>query len=227
MVEKEEIQELIVQIKKSSLKNHTLDSLLYNTEKYSGEIREKEILIWRSAYFLRGVYPIFYLSFDNNDKLNGLRTEMNPFGKLVGKLTILVFMIFSISMLFWNELWTGFFQTLFMLTGGFLLYLIMRKAEKEEKKILTEELKTTIEEIEREKFPERFKNTPKPKQEQKINQWTFKKTMIRFILYPFCVFIIYFSATGLIPSGKGFLGFFGIGISLAYLYADLYAIFKK
>lgn len=227
MVEKKDIEELIIQRKKSTLKNHSLDALFYNVLRYSGEIREKEILIWRSAYFLRGAYPVFHLSFNKNDQLNGIRTEMNPFGKIVGKISILAVVAFSLTLLFWNDLTTGIFQVLFILSGAFILYLIMRKAEKEEKKRLTEELQNTIEEIERTKFPERFEGISKTKPEPVEKVWTFKKILIRLVFYPFCILLIYVSATGLIPNGKGYLGLFGIAVSVLYLVADLSSIFKK
>ncbi len=91
---------------------------------------------------------------------------------------------------------------------------------------MTVELRESIEKIEREKFPEKFAGWVK-KEIPKEKEWTIKKILTRIIFYPFSLFIIYLSLTGLIPQGKIGKGIFGILICSAYLYSDLYSIFKK
>jgi hypothetical protein len=88
MVEKKDIEKSIIQNKKSSLKNHWNDAFLINSTKYSGEVKQNELLIWRSSPFLRGAYPVFHLTFDKDNKLNGIKTEKNPYHKLQNKTTI-------------------------------------------------------------------------------------------------------------------------------------------
>ena len=44
MVDKKNIEKLIIQNKKSTLKNHWNDAFFYNTTKYSGEIKQNELL---------------------------------------------------------------------------------------------------------------------------------------------------------------------------------------
>ncbi|MGX1930060.1 hypothetical protein [Flagellimonas sp. 2504JD4-2] len=102
----------------------------------------------------------------------------------------------------------------------------MRKVSRTEKKIMTDELKETIENIEKEKFPEKFiarleKNIPKE------NEWTLKKIITRIFFYPFCMGIIYLCLTGFLPKGQYFYALFGTAVCGAYLYSDLSSIFKK
>mgnify|MGYP001265544311 CR=1 FL=1 len=85
MLQKQNLK-LIVQNKKSNLTNHWNDVFHYKTTKYSREIKRNELLIWRSSHFLRGAYPIFNLTFNQNDELNGIRTKKNPYHKLLNKI---------------------------------------------------------------------------------------------------------------------------------------------
>ena len=160
MVEKKDIEKLIVQNKKSNLKNHWNDAFFYNTIKYSGEIKPNELLIWRSSHFLRGAYPIFHLTFDRNNKLNGIKTEKNPYHKLLNKITI-GFLIVLISGLFLTaDLKMSVIETIGISVIGLLLRLVLGKAKKYETKLLTDELKEAIENIEQANNPELI-NTPK------------------------------------------------------------------
>lgn len=212
--------------KKSTLKAHFYDALFYNTTKYSGEIRETEVLLWSSSYWLRGAYPIFHLHFDKNNHLSRISTQSNPFGKIVFCFIILGTLLFALAPIIGYGFPEGLPLSIFVIIIGFFLFLIMRKVKKQETKIMTEELRESIEQIEREKFPEKFAGQTK-KEILKENEWTVKKIFTRIILYPFTLLIIYISITGLILQGKIGKGIFGILICSAYLYSDLYAVFKK
>ena len=87
MIEKKNIETLIIQNKKSNLKNHWYDAYSYNKIKYSGEIRPNELHIWRSSHFLRGAYPIFHLTFDQNTRLKSIKLEKNLYHKFLDKFT--------------------------------------------------------------------------------------------------------------------------------------------
>ncbi len=86
MIEKKDIQKLVLERKKSTLRTHFNDMFFVNNLRYSGEIRKNEILLWYSSHWLRGGYPIFHLAFDSENKLAGIKTELNPFGKLLNKI---------------------------------------------------------------------------------------------------------------------------------------------
>ncbi|MEH1008374.1 hypothetical protein VDP25_11560 [Winogradskyella sp. ECml5-4] len=230
MVEKKDIEKLIIQNKKSTLKNHWNDVFFYNTTKYSGEIKPNELLIWRSAHFLRGAYPIFHLTFDQNAELNRIKTEKNPFHKLLNKISIGFFILLVLFLLITTEFKTAIIGIIGISVIGTLLYLVMSKTKKYETKILTDELKEAIETIEREKNPELI-NKPKTElKKEKIKEWTFTKILTRLLLYPFCLFILFFSITAFLPGAifkSNTLGVFGIIISLAYPVTDLIIIFRK
>ncbi len=226
MIEKTDIEELVLENKKSTLGTHFYDAFFYNTLKYSGEIRKNEILLWTSSFWLRGGYPVFNLKFDSKNQLKGISTELNPFGKFIKLFMFIALGFFAILPLFGNGLKEGLALSLFILVTALFLFLIMRKAKIHEEKIVTEELKETIENIERKKYPEKFKNRPK-QEKPKENEWTLKKILTRIIFYPLCIVIIYFCLKEILPNGKAIHGLFGIGVCGAYLVADILNMIKK
>ncbi|MGG5487512.1 hypothetical protein [Gaetbulibacter sp. PBL-D1] len=227
MAEKKNIEKLIVQNKKSNLKNHWNDAFFYNTTKYSGEIKPNELLIWRSSHFLRGAYPIFHLTFDQNNKLNGIKKEKNPYHKLLNKITI-GFLIVLISGLFLStDLKMAVIGTIGISVIGLLLRLVLGKAKKYETKLLTDELKEAIENIEQANNPVQINKPKSESKTEKVKEWTFTKVLTRLLLYPFCLLILWFSITGFLSEGKTLYGIFGIVVALAYPIADILLIFGK
>ena len=227
MTEKKDIEKLIVQNKKSNLKNHWNDSFFYNTTKYSGEIKPNELLIWRSSHFLRGAYPVFHLTFDQNNQLNGIKKEKNPYHKLLNKLTI-GFLIILISGLFiTTDLKTAIIGTIGIAVIGTLLSLVLGKSKRYETKLLTDELREAIESIEHANNPELINKPKSESKKEKVKEWTFTKVLTRLLLYPFCLLILWFSITGFLPDGKTLYGIFGIVVALAYPIADILMIFGK
>lgn len=217
MVKKKDIEKLIIQNKESSLKNHWKDVYFYNTTKYSGEIRENEILIWRSSHFLRGAYPIFHLSFNQNNQLNGIKTENNPYYKFLNKITITFFVLSAIALFLYTNLKTTIIYIILISIIGILLHLILFKSKKYETKLLTEELKEAIENIEQLNNPELIN---KPKKE-KVKEWMFTKILTQLLLYSFCLLILWVSITKFLPEEKILYGIFGIIIALVYPISDL------
>lgn len=232
MVEKKDIEKLIIQNKKSTLKNHWNDAFFYNTTKYSGEIKPNELLIWRSAHFLRGAYPIFHLTFDQNEKLNGIKTEKNPFYKLLNKISIGFFIVLALVLLFTTEFKTAIFGIIGITLIGTLLHLVLSKAKKYETNILTDELKNAIENIERKNNPKLI-NKPKAElKKEKVKEWTFTKILTRVILYPFCLFMIYLCIQMILNPDPNHLrqrplGIIGIIIIGGYLVIDIIIIVKN
>ncbi|MCK8520416.1 hypothetical protein M0D21_02490 [Aquimarina sp. D1M17] len=227
MAGKKDIEKLIIQNKKSNLKNHWNDAFFYNTTKYSGEIKQNEILIWRSSRFLRSVYPVYHLTFDQQAKLSGIRTEKNPYHKFLNKVTIGFIILLILGLIFTTNFKVVIIGLIVIAVIGTLLYLFTVKVRNYETSLLTEELKETIENIERSNNP---KIETKPKQKfngEKVKEWTFAKIITRLLLYPFCLVIIYFSIVGLIQNGQLIRGIFGIVIALAYPIADILLIFGK
>ena len=232
MVEKKDIEKLIIQNKKSTLKNHWNDAFFYNTTKYSGEIKPNELLIWRSAHFLRGAYPIFHLTFDQNGELNGIKTEKNPYHKLLNKISIVFFIVLVLVLLFTTEFKTALIGIIGISVIGTLLHLLMSKAKKYETKNLTNELKEAIGNIERANNPE-LANKPKADlKKEKVKEWTFTKILTRIILYPFCLFILYLCIQMILNPDPNHprqrpLGIFGIIVVGGYLVADITIIVRN
>lgn len=227
MVEKKDIEKLIVQNKKSNLKNHWNDAFFYNSTKYSGEIKPNELLIWRSAHFLRGVYPIFHLTFDQNGKLSRIKTKKNPYHKLLDKISIGFFILLALFLLITTEFKSAIIGIIGISVIGILLHLIMSKSKKYETKILTDELKEAIENIEQVKNPKFISKQKMESKKEKVKEWTFTKILTRLLLYPFCLLILWFSMTGFFPEGKTLYGIFGIAVALAYPIADILLVVGK
>jgi hypothetical protein len=232
MVEKKNLEKLIVQNKKSTLKNHWNDAFFYNTTKYSGEIKPNELLIWRSAHFLRGAYPIFHISFDQNGKLNGIKKEKNPYHKLLNKISIGFFSVLALILLFTTEFKTAIIGIIGISVIGTLLHLVMSKAKKYETKILTDELQEAIENIERENNPELISKPKTKLKKEKVKEWTFTKILTRLILYPFCLLILYLFIQMILNPDPNHLrqrplGIIGIIIVGGYLIVDITIIVKN
>ena len=225
MLRKKDIETLIAEEKESKLATHFYDALTYNTTKYSGEVRKDEILLWSSSYWLRGGYPIFHLHFNTENLLVKITTEPNPFGKLINKLAIIAIVFFTLLPIIGYGLTEGWFLSLFVLFVATVVFFIMRKSGINEKQIMTQELKEAIEAIEKAKFPEKFLGqleNPEPLK----NEWTFKKIIVRLIMYPICALIIYVSIVFALPGGKPIHGLIAIGICVLYYVADLSNIIK-
>ena len=227
MLEKKDIEKLIIQNKKSNLINHFNDALIYNTTKYSGEIKPNELLIWRSSHFLRGAYPIFRLTFDQNGKLNGIKTEKNPYYKLLNKISIVFLIVLDLILIFATE----FKPAVLSITGislfAFFFYLLFFNAIKFETKILTEELKEAIEKIEKENNPAPENITKAQLTKEKIKEWTFTKILTRLLLYPFCFFILWISIDGFLDEGMTLHRIIGIIITLTYIVVDILMVIGK
>ncbi len=232
MVEKKDIEKLILQNKKSTLKNHWNDAFFYNTTKYSGEIKPNELLIWRSSHFLRGVYPIFHLTFDQNNELNGIKTEKNPYHKLLNKITIGVLIVFILGLFFSTNIKTAISGTIGISVVLLLLRLVLGKAKKYETKLLTDELKGAIENIEQSNNPELINKPKSESKQEKVKEWTFAKVLTRIILYPFCLFILYLCIQMILNPDPNHprqrpLGIFGIIVVGGYLVADITIIVRN
>jgi amino acid permease len=232
VAEKKDIEKLIVQNKKSNLKNHWNDAFHYNTTKYSGEIKPNKLLIWRSSHFLRGSYPIFHLTFDTNNKLNGIKTEKNPYHKLLNKITIGILVIFILGLCLSTDFKTAIIGTVGIVVIGFLLRLVLGKSKKYETKLLADELKQDIEKLEQVNNPELINKPKSELKKEKVKEWTFTKVLTRLILYPFCLFILYLCFQMILNPDPNHprqrpLGIFGIIVIGGYLVADITIIVKN
>ncbi|KQC33207.1 hypothetical protein AAU57_07685 [Nonlabens sp. YIK11] len=188
MVQKSDVEKLIVQTKKSNLLNHWNDTLFYNTTRYSGEIKDKEILLWRSYRFLRGDYPVFHLSFDENEILSEIKLERNPFIIFLRKFVIGVSALLIIFMFLAADLGTAVAYTIWVIIIIALLSLVLGISRRSTVKYLTNELRQAIESFEKSKNEELNKSSITNPDDGLKKEWTSSKILIRLILYPFVYF---------------------------------------
>jgi len=227
VVKRKDIEKLIIQNKKSNLKNHWNDAFSKNAIKYSGEIRPHEILLWRSSLFLRGAYPIFHFTFDQDENMNGIRTEKNPYHIVLTRISIVLPVVFIAALFIFMNLELAIIASSGILILSFLLHLVLNKSRKFETNLIQNELKETIGNIERQNNPHLKNVTKTSLNQQKIKEWTLTKILTRLLVYPFCGFITWLSLTGFLPEGKIILGIFGIVVGLGYPIVDLIILFKR
>ncbi|MBA0884213.1 hypothetical protein [Flavobacterium undicola] len=223
MVKKDDLKKLIIENKKSTLKNHWKDAFFCNTIKYSGEIRPNEILLWCSSEYLRGAYPIFILNFDQNKNLIEIKTEKNPYHKFRNKQSTVIFSILILLLAYNTDLRETLIFTFAISIFGFLLHIVLSKARKYETKLLTNELRETIENIERINNPELIIESKKEEEEE----WTSSKFITRLLLYPFCIFLLGFFLIIISSKEINFKIIAGIAIVLTYLITDILLIIRK
>lgn len=225
MVLKKDIEKLVINSKVSNLKTHWRDSRNYNSTKYSGEIRQNEILLWTSSYFLRSAYPIFKFTFDQNENLISLKLEKNPYEILLDKISIGFLVVFCFFSFMFTDYKTALFLILWIFFVGILFRIIIYLARKNETKLIIEELKNKIEKIEHKSNPSRKVNSVI--NDEKVDEWTFSKIMTRIIAYPFCILVFWICLTGLVPEGKIIQGVFGAIIALIYPVTDVLILMGK
>jgi len=225
MIYKKDIEQLITQHKKSNLLNHWKEAQSYNTTKYSGEIRQNEILLWRSAHFLRGAYPIFYISFDHNNQLKEIKTGKNPYHTLLNRTVLTTYTVLMLIIITTNPCNTAIGYSCAITSIAILGYLVQKIIRKSETKDLIQELQETLEKIERTSNPEQ--TTKQTSNKSKTNEWSLSKITTRLFVYPFCILIIWIAITGLIPDGKIIHGVLAIIIALVYPISDLLIAFSK
>lgn len=223
MINKNDIKKLVIEHKKSTLKNHWKDAFFSNTIKYSGEIRSNEILLWRSSEFLRGYYPVYILSFDINENLKEIKIEKNSYHKYSEKFTFIFFLILVILLAIFENLQTSLIFATGLSVIIFLLQLILSKARKYETKLLTEELRDTIENIEQIKNPELIIESKKEEE----NEWTTSKFITRLFLYPFCIILLVCFFTFFSVKEMNFKIIGGVVITFTYLITDILLIMQK
>lgn len=227
MIAKKDLEKLIIQHKKSNLQNHFNDAFSYNTTKYSGEITPNELLIWRSSRFLRGAYPIFCLNFNQNGNLISISTKKNPYYKLLNKISILFIVAVCVILIFTTEFKPALFGIIGISLFCLFFYLFSFNVIRFETKILTEELKEAIKKIENENNPE-LEDIPKATlKKEDIQEWTFTKILTRLLIYPFCVFILWFLMTGFLDDDLTLHRLIGMVIILTYIIVDILMIIRK
>lgn len=216
MVTKQEIEQLVIKQKESNLKNHFHTAWNRDSTTYTGEIKKNVILLWKSSSFMRSIYPIFTLNFDDNGILKNIVIHQNPLHKYFNLFLIVVLISVLTSQFILFDISQALLQIAVILVMSLLLYFLLRKINNFEKENLIDELKHVIKQI------EKTKGSNEEISENVLEkEWTLSKILTRLVLYPFCLFIIYISITEFIPCGKLNRAILGISIPLVYITTDL------
>jgi|LakMenE01Jun11ns_1017448.scaffolds.fasta_scaffold9876840_2 hypothetical protein len=224
MVYKKDIESLIAVRINSTLKNHWFYASS-NKCHVNGEVRENNILIWKNSYFLRMAYPIFVVSFDENDLYQTFKVIDNPYFALSKKVVFCLIILLLAVVFISYDLRTAMIGSSFIVLLSLAAYLVMKKSVAFETKILVENFKDELAKIS-------AKNSSNIKVnliERKYNhtkEWTIMKTIMRIILYPACVLLIYGAIELLFKNGKIIQGVTGIIVASLFMLSDLLIIFK-
>lgn len=225
MITKEDIKQLIVEEKRSTLSSHLQIFFSWDFTRYYGEVKKNKILLWSSSYWLRLNYPVFLLRFDENDVLEGIKLENNPFNKVIRKLIPLIIGCFIISFFMFLKLKAAITISMIFTVFSLIFYLLIKNQLNFEKKNMLYDLRNDLFQLEQTNNPSLV---PQSKHEtEPSKEWTFSKIFLRIFLYPFCLGLIYISITSMLPSEKPIYGLLGIGVGLSYLITDIRLSFKK
>ena len=179
-----------------------------------GEIRNREVRVWRLNSRNGAFYPIFKFKLNRDGGLIAISDQLNPVGKVI---FIFCCFLFSIPWLFWifddpdfSSHWMQIlgwvvFLGIFILIG-FKLYRIERQIQLNQiYELLGMEIAHSVSE----------------------NEWSWKKILTRLIIYPLSFLLVVICIFFAIPSKRYFLVLIILSIIGAYLYADIKLILKK
>ena len=182
--------------------------------KPTGEIRNREIRVWRQNGWNRMFYPIFKFELNKDAHLINISDRINPVGLII---YVLFCILFSIPWLNWVfedfDLSNHWIQILGWVIFLGIFLLIGFKIYRMEKKIQLVQIYEILDiEVENEKLEK---------------EWSWKKILIRLITYPLSFFLIATCFLAAIPQGKYLLALGILTIVGFYLYSDLKIILEK
>jgi hypothetical protein len=219
---KEKINELITLEKDNNLINHILTSFFKRGETIA-EKKTHQYILWTSNYWVGSFYPVFKISFNKENQISQIKTELSLSGKfwviILGSLILSLLSFLLIIPMIEDFKYLDFTALIILGIYGLLIYgiyWVFKRIYLNETKYLLNELRVSVG-LETQENIDRI--------EQNKKEWTFKRTLIRLILYPFSMFGLMMSIVMLFQ-GK-LKGLFGIFIIVAYLYTDLKIIIDK
>jgi len=204
----------LIEVKRTDTIGIHLLTILKSDFRPAGEVRNREIRIWRQNGWNGMFYPIFQFDLNQSGNLINISDRLNPAGKLI---FIIFCLVFSIPWLNWIledsyilEHWTQILGW-FVFLSAFIL--ISLKIYKMEKQMQLDQIYGFLDmEIEP-------SETPK--------EWGWKRILVRLITYSLSIFLIIVCILAVIPQGKYFLALSTLTIIGAYLYTDLTIILKN
>lgn len=206
-VTKSDVEKLIEGRKENTFLNHLLAVI---TKKYQpmGEVRKKEIFVWRPNYWGSLFYPVFKFEFDNNSHLVKISDRISSAGIFVFAVLSIVPLVLAI-VYFGIERWFVPFA-IFVIFG--ILFFILYRSYKFEKQVQLDQIFEILE-IETEQKPVE-------------KEWSLKNILIRLFLYPFCLFLIFLGVFVAIPERYYHLTIICFAIAGFYFYLDIKMIMR-
>lgn len=214
-VTKKDVEKLIVLRKENTFLNH-LWNVFSRDMKSKGEINQSEIKVWKQNFWNIAFYPIFTFKFNTNSHLTNITDKLNPVGKTIIGIAVLVFLnlIFSKNLSEFNiiENWHILTSIIFFVL---LVIFVARKVYKFEKNNQLEQIFKILDIEVEEKVAEK--------------EWSLKNILIRLFVYPFSIFVITISFCILFENGikSFFLSLSAIVICGIYLLSDIKMIIKN
>tara|TARA_R110002050_G_scaffold133381_1_gene255914 strand:- start:88 stop:762 length:675 start_codon:yes stop_codon:yes gene_type:complete len=212
-ITKSDILKLIEVKQMNTFVTHLLTILKWDFRP-AGEVRNREIRVWRQNGWNGMFYPIFKFDLNKDGHLINISDRINPVGQIMYFLFCVVFSIPWLNWIFddfdplfhWIEIlgWVIFLGIFLII--GFKVYRMEKKIQLQQ---IYEILDIEIENKEAEK------------------EWGWKKIMVRSITYPLSIFLIFVCIFAAIPQGKYFLTLCILSIIGVYLYTDLKIILGK
>ena len=212
-ITKQEVAALIEKEAEDSLRHHLLNVFSFD-HMARGEIKERQIKIWKKNPFIRASYPIHTFKFNDKGHLIDIQSRKNPVVKWLNVIFLALIAIPFISLVMEPFLFDRIL--LFVFIFGLivlLLHLITRSIYKFE---LKEQLKKIYDALDMEMV-----------EEPVAKEWSWKMILTRLFIYPFCIGLILLSIYELIPQGKIKMAFFAIGISIVVLGSDILILIRK
>lgn len=223
MITKSQIESLISKPMRNNLSSHYKTMLFRDETKYSGEIGNREVFLWRSAKFLRGTYPVFVFTFDSNSNLIDLKIVKNEYDVFSNKASIVIGFVFAVLFFLFSENLLQFVLYLgWMILISAALYFLFKSSTKHEVNLLKAELKSELIMLDSNPQNASKENGFITVEKEKSN--VVKDLILRILLYPFSFFVIVFSLYNITES---LIFIFGVIFPSIYLASDLLYLFGK
>lgn len=221
---KEKIK-LITIPSENTIKNHFLGLLTVNNS-FRSELKNDTILLWKRNSKVISNYPIFEIVI-KNESIKSIKIKKNPITKLLNILIYIALIANYIAIiLLGKQVREKIILTIITSIIIFLISILYKQIKKDNYDLCLSNLNFELNKISisNKVSTTFFKNNNAVKNEKEFG---IKMTLRRLLIYPFCLFIIFFLLYNLIDGNFNTNAIFGISIAITYLIIDLKIILGK
>lgn len=221
---KEKIK-LITIPSENTIKNHFLGLLTVNNS-FRSELKNDTILLWKRNSKVISNYPIFEIVI-KNESIKSIKIKKNPITKLLNILIYIALIANYIAIiLLGKQVREKIILTIITSIIIFLISILYKQIKKDNYNLCLSNLNFELNKISisNKVSTTFFKNNNAVKNEKEFG---IKMTLRRLLIYPFCLFIIFFLLYNLIDGNFNTNAIFGISIAITYLIIDLKIILGK